>query len=144
MKNLYLFKDIGSDTLNSYYPNYVHIANYLRNEGIPKWSFHQGMGQNIFPSGLNRPFNILIYLLGSKNIAYGIEYVEFIKVFLAGIIFYFYLGLLGLENYTRIVGSLLFAFSGYMILGTGWYAHSSYVTYGAFLLLTFELLLKKK
>jgi hypothetical protein len=44
--SLYLFKDIGSDTLNYYYPQMLNVSNYLREEGIPAWSFYQCMGQN--------------------------------------------------------------------------------------------------
>jgi hypothetical protein len=47
--SLYLFKDIGSDTLNYYYPQLLNVSNYLREEGIPAWSFYQGMGQNMLP-----------------------------------------------------------------------------------------------
>ena len=33
--SLYLFKDIGSDTINYYYPQMLNVSNYLREEGIP-------------------------------------------------------------------------------------------------------------
>jgi uncharacterized membrane protein YfhO len=147
LKKLFLFKDIGSDTITTYYPQYLHISDYLRSEGIPRWSFNQGMGQNIFPGfpgSIADPFNLILYALGRDYLAYGIVYVEFLKVFLSGIIFYRYLRLLDLTKYTSLTGSLLFAFSGYMILGTTWWAaHSSVVLYGAFLLFAFEKLFKQ-
>jgi uncharacterized membrane protein YfhO len=144
LKKLFLFKDIGSDTITTFYPQYLHISDYLRTEGIPKWSFNQGMGQNIFPGGIADPFNLILYALGRDYLAYGIVYIEFLKVFLAGIVFYYYLKLLDLTKYTSLLGSLLFAFSGYMILGTSWWAtHSSVVLYGAFLLFAFEKLFKQ-
>ena len=64
---VYLFKDIGGDTLNQFYPRLVHIAEYLRTEGIPKWSFHQGMGQNLFPGDIHNPFRLILYILGPAS-----------------------------------------------------------------------------
>ena len=89
--NLYLFKDIGSDTVNSLLPRIVHVADYLRSEGIPEWSFNQGMGQNIFAKSLGNPFAWILYLLGRNYLAYGIAYVEVLKILLGGIFFYLYL-----------------------------------------------------
>ncbi|MCP4269097.1 MAG: hypothetical protein GY777_26585 [Candidatus Brocadiaceae bacterium] len=34
LKNVYLFKDIGSDTINAKWPTMAHIADYIRKEGI--------------------------------------------------------------------------------------------------------------
>jgi len=141
-KKLYIFKDIGSDSYNQAYPFYIHISDYLRTEGIPKWSFNQGMGQNIFPGGINNPFTLLLYFMGRDYLGYSIAYVELFKIVLGGTIFYFYLRLIPLTKYAAIVGGLLFAFSGYMILGSGWYGHSTAVVFGAFLLFSFEKLFK--
>lgn len=138
LKKLYIFLDIGSDTYNKFWPNYSHIANYLRSDGIPKWSFYTGMGQNIFPGGINDPFNLILYSLGDKYLPYGFIYVELLKITIGGMIFFNYLKILSLSKYTQIVGGLLFAFSGYMIIGGCWYGHATYVLYGAFLLFSFE------
>jgi len=140
--NVYIFKDIGSDSYNHGYPNFVHISEYLRNEGIPKWSFSQGMGQNIFPGGISNPFCVILYLIGQDHLAYGIAYVEVLKILLCGIFFYLYIRTLLSDNYISIVGAILCSFSGYIILGSGWYGHSLFVTYGAFLLFSFEKLFK--
>src|SRR5437763_1534889 len=43
-----LYKDLGSDTLNGYYPVVFHFSQYLREYGIPLWSFSTGLGQNVF------------------------------------------------------------------------------------------------
>ena len=64
--HLYLYKDIGSDTVNAFYPAYVHLADYVRTDGWPAWSFSQGMGQNIFPGSLGRPPNLVLMLMGSE------------------------------------------------------------------------------
>ncbi len=47
-----LYKEVGSDSLNDYFPTFAHLSDYLRTSGLPSWSFSVGMGQN------------LIYLIG--------------------------------------------------------------------------------
>ena len=143
LRKLYLFTDIGSDTVNIYYPSFVHNAEYLRSEGLLRWSFHQGMGQNLYPGDIFNPFSAILYALGSKLLAYGIIYVECLKIILAGIIFYFTLATMGFGGFSRIVGALLFSFSGYLILGSAWYGHSAFIVYASLMILAFEKLFKQ-
>ena len=42
-----LYRDIGSDSLTSYYIDFVHLSKYIRSDGFPSWSFHVGMGQDL-------------------------------------------------------------------------------------------------
>jgi uncharacterized membrane protein YfhO len=128
---LYIFKDIGSDTYNQAYPLYVHMANYLRTDGIPRWSFNIGMGQNIFPGGINDPFSLILYTLGSSKIAYAIVYVELLKIIAGGTFFLLYFRTMKFSGYTCLIGGLLYAFSGYMIIGTEWYNFSTFMVYVA-------------
>src|SRR4051812_43071854 len=91
-KNVFLYKDIGSDTVNISYPPMKHIADYIHSVGLPKWSFNYGMGQNIFPFFLQRdPFDVLLFMAGKESLAYGIGYIEFLKVIMGGLVFFFYL-----------------------------------------------------
>jgi len=142
--HLYLYKDIGSDTINGFYPLYVHLADYMRAEGWPGWSFNQGMGQNIFPHSIGDPFNLLVVMMGADYIAYGLIYVQVLKVFLAGILFYLYLRVLSLEPMAAIMGALFYAFSGFIILGGTWYIFSVDAVYFALLLYAFERYLKER
>ena len=57
LKKVYLFKDIGSDSINIYLPYWVHISDYLRAEGIPQWSHQVGMGQSIYMFDMGNPFS---------------------------------------------------------------------------------------
>lgn len=143
LNKLFLFKDIGSDTINSFYPRLVHLANYLRSNGLPRWSFNQGMGQSIFPESLGNPFEWPLLLLGADRLAYGIAYMEVVKVVLGGILFYLYLRLLSENVYVCMVGGLLYAFSGYMVLGGTWYYYSAQAVIIALLLYAFESYLQR-
>ena len=144
LEKYYIFKDIGSDTYNAFYPNTYAITHYIAVYGLPKWSFSNGMGQGIFPFFLHSPFDLLFYISGEKNIIASTIYVEVLKVILTGLTFYYYLRTMKLSNYTSIVGCLWFAFCGYCIVGSAWYVFSYEIFLLALLLLAFELLLLKQ
>lgn len=141
---VYLFKDMGSDTLNFYYPFYINISEILRENGLPGWSFEQGLGQNVFPFSLSDPTTYLLYLLGSDNLSFGIIWVEILKITCSGLLFFCFLKKLKLDTNAAYIGGLLYAFSGFMIVGGGWYIFSTLGLYTALILLSFEMLYAEK
>ncbi len=136
---LYLFKDIGSDTINYTYPQFVHLARYLRMEGIPAWSFNQGIGQNVFPFSIGEPFADILYLAGEKTLHFVIIWMELLKIFLGGIFFFMFLRKRNISPVPSITGGLLYSFSSYMIIGGSWYQFSTEAVYASLLLYAFEL-----
>ncbi len=140
----FIFKDIGSDTYNMFYPFMVHIGRYIREYGLPTWSFSQGLGQNIFPAGLSNPFLAILYLTGPDSAAQGIAFVELLKVFAGGIIFFAWLRYTGRSRFSAVAGGLAFSFCGYMIVGGTWYGHAAALVFGALYLFAFELLRVRK
>ena len=141
---LYLFDDSGTDTINIFYPSLKHVADYLRETGMPGWSFMQGIGQNIFPYSLSDPFNYPLYFAGGDRLASWIAWVECFKILLGGFFFQRYLRLMRLDGYVSVLGGLFFAFSGLAIIGSTWYVFSSNLVHAAFLLLAFEMFFQKK
>jgi uncharacterized membrane protein YfhO len=139
LNKIYLFKDIGSDSINANYPRMVQVARYISDVSfIPKWSFQQGMGQNILPFAFPDPFYFILLLSGPNNLIYGIGYMEIAKIITAGILFYFFLKKITASPYATIVGGLLYAFSGFVILGSCWTIFSTEAVYLALLLYAFE------
>jgi uncharacterized membrane protein YfhO len=137
---VYLFNDIGDDTLNVYYPAYINITEALWRGNLPGWSFEQGLGQNVFPFSLSDPTVYLLYLLGSDNLPFGIVWVEIFKITCSGLLFFCFLKKLKLDTNAAYIGGLLYAFSGFMIVGGGWYIFSTLGLYTALILLSFEML----
>ncbi|MGZ3867053.1 MAG: YfhO family protein, partial [Bacteroidia bacterium] len=142
-QKIYLFKDIGSDSLNASWAWMSHSADYISQYGVPSWSFSMGMGQNILSFSFYDPFDYILYMFGKHNMPYLIVYKELAKILLAGFLFFKYLRLLNFTNYTSTIGAMAFAFCGYMVLGSGWYLFSFEVFNAALLLYTFELLYQK-
>jgi len=138
---LFLYEDIGSDTINIFYPNIYQLSNYFRESGIPAWSFYQGIGYDIYPAAFSDPFNLILCMLPTEKLAYGIGYAEFLKVILSGIIFYAYIQTINENKFVANIGGLLAAFSGFLILGSGWYTFSYQALQIIFLLFSIERLL---
>lgn len=135
----YLFKDIGSDSINLSWPQVTLLANYIKAEGFPMWSFAQGMGQNIMPSFAD-PFSWVAIFSGTQHIAYSFIWMELFKMVLTAIFFYCFLDQLKLSTVSKILGTLLYTFSGFMIIGSGWGIFSAEACLFALLLLSFEKL----
>ena len=143
-QKLYLFLDIGSDTLNASLPKFYHISQYLREYGIPGWSFNQGMGQNIYPFAIGDPFNFILYLFGTPYLVFVIVYVEILKIFIGGIFFFLYLKQLKISNFSSILGGLFYSFSSFNIVGGSWLNCSTEAAHVAFMLFALELFYQNK
>ncbi len=139
---LFLFRDIGSDSINIFHPTYAHLADYVRTNGLPKWSFQQGLGQNILPHSLGNPFHWLYIMVGSKSLPFAYAWVEYLKIVLSGFVIYKYLKTIEYDSYVATIGALLFSFSGFMIVGCGWYVFSTQALQFALLLLAIERLMQ--
>ncbi len=144
LKHAFLFWDINDDSFVISYPKFTNICNYIATYGVPKWSFKVGMGQNIFPFLFDDPFDIIIYLAGAKHVAALFIYVEVVKIILSGIVFFYYLKQLKLSAYTCILGSLLFSFCSFIIVGGPFYIFPFQAFNLALYLLAFELLFNKQ
>lgn len=143
LKKIFLFKDIGSDTINMYHPLLINISEYMKNEGVPGWSFSQGMGQNIFPLWLGDFFSNFIMLFDKNAIPKMIVFMEILKIFLCAFIFFRFLKELKVTGFSAMIGALLYAFTGYVILGGTWIIFSTEAVYVAIMLLGFERWLNK-
>ncbi len=118
-KKTFNFLDIGSDMINAFYPFNKVSADYFHDYGMGSWSFRQGMGQDISPL-YNSPLYYLFFLGNSENIPISTVYIEFLRIFLNGIVFFWYLKLIKYNNYTSIIGSICFALMGFLTLVLGW------------------------
>jgi hypothetical protein len=142
---LYLFKDIGSDSINGAFPSYTTFISLFKSCRLPSWSFEFGMGQNIWGFLLGDVFTLATFTCGEVDcMANLLAWREMGKLILAGIIFAFYCSIIFPRKLICIVvGALAYAFSGYAVLGSCWTIHSTEVVYLALWMLAMELWLTK-
>jgi hypothetical protein len=116
---LLLYKDIGSDSINFHYPYFVHLSDYLRSNGLPRWSFNVGMGQSIFPYINSLLFDPVVWL--PRNlIAHALVYQHLLKVVICGFLFFRFLELRKANLAASLLGALLVSLSAYMCMGSCW------------------------
>ncbi|WP_238858722.1 YfhO family protein [Clostridium sp. YIM B02569] len=125
--NLLIYTDTGSDTYYVYWPFYKFILQSIKEGTFSLWSFHMGIGTNIFSLTdlMFDPFNIILIIFPIKMIPYGIVLLMIIKLYISGLIFYLYLNMIGINVKVTILGSLIWAFNGYIVL---WGQHYMFAT----------------
>jgi hypothetical protein len=151
LKKLYLFKDIGSDTINTFYPQ--RYMNALNRELGLAYTFTNGMGAAVNETKpgffgyialfLRNPLNFWYHFVPAQKIHIALFYYQLCNIVSAAVVFFFYLRTINFSKYASILGALLFSFSGTMIIGSGWYHHTGELLNLALFLLAFELYFKR-
>jgi uncharacterized membrane protein YfhO len=132
-----LYKDIGSDSVNIFFPYLVHLSGYIRSEGFPSWSFCVGMGQSLSHLAGYLVWQPLVWLPRAL-ISHALVFQHLFKTIIAGLFFFRFLQLRGLNFPATLLGSLLLAFSSYMSMGACWYINADEVVAFAGLLAATE------
>jgi len=141
---IYLFKDIGCDGLNVTYPNIVMISDYFKREGMPSWTFTQGMGQNIYPFWLDQ-FLWVLSFVDKDSIPKALIWVNWCELLLSGFIFHQYLRTINVTKFASIIGGLCYAYCAYAIAASGWANRFAIELFNtALLLLALEKFFQKK
>ncbi|MBK9284225.1 MAG: YfhO family protein [Sphingobacteriaceae bacterium] len=135
---VFVFKDIGSDYINLYIPWINSFSDMVRAGVLPGWSFQQGMGQNVFPLWMSDFFSNILMFVDKNKIPHYLAFVELVKVVLCGMVFFKFLQQLKLSNFTALIFALLYAFSGFVIMGGTWVIYSIEALYLAVILYGFE------
>ena len=132
-----LYTDIGSDSVNIFYPYYVLRSDYLRNVGLFSWSFSVGLGQNLYPY-LGTILISPVVFLPKAAIAYALIYQHLFYTAVASLCFAGFLRLRGLPSSSCVLGAMCLGLSGYMCIGSCWYFHAAETACFAVLLLATE------
>ena len=119
---VYNVGDVGSDTTEQYYPFYLWLIDSVRNGTLASWTFDYELGVSIqtFQTWLFDPFNLIVVplglLLGNAKLSVALTISQSIKVLLSAFLFDHLLTRYCETPLARLLGSLLYSFSGFMIL----------------------------
>lgn len=115
--DFFLWSDLGSDTLNSYWPAYTYFSNAIR-QGPVFLSLELGLGINIFSGSLLffDPFMWLYALADMAGIARLLIIVHVLKLLIGALFFQQYLGFFLKSRYVIFIFSLLYAFNSFMMI----------------------------
>lgn len=134
-----LFKDIGSDSINIFYPQMLQAVKAYKLYGATSsFSLENVMGGKV---GFN-PYDLFSWVMvwgGPNNLAESYAYVEMLKALFTTTLGYFFFRNQSYTNVASSIGALCFGFSGYIALGaSGWFVHSTEVVYVVAALWLFE------
>lgn len=140
----FIFKDAGSDCYEEYYPLYVYIVNRIKSGEFSLWNNSWGLGCDTLSrqEWLLDPFAIITIIIGvlgnDHAIAVSLVIAQFLKILLAGFLFYKYLGYFDLEDAVKIIGAYLYAFNSYLIVWGQHYWFGAASVYMVALLIALE------
>jgi len=135
----YVFLGFVSDTFAQFFPEYFFRIDKILSGNFPFWSFQLDLGMNSYPLiGNFNPFDMLLLLAGKENIVYVLPYIVIFKFVIAGSLFYGFLRKLKICVHAALIGSLIFTYSGYMVLNGQWYYYQNYAVFAALMLFLFE------
>jgi hypothetical protein len=136
-EKLVLYKDVGADSANDTYPTFVHLSDYIRRHGFPSWSFCVGMGQSLFYLTGSLIWEPVVWL-PRQLIPFALVVQHLLKTLIAGLLFFRFLRLRGLNLCGSLGGALFLAFSAHMCMGSCWIISADDTVCFAFLLFAVE------
>ncbi len=149
----YAIGDVGSDTIEQYVPFYCGLIGSAREGTLTffnYWTFDFELGVNAatFQQWMYDPFNLIVIslglLLGEAHLSLVLVITQSIKVVLSIFLFDHFLTRYCDTPIARVLGALLYGFSGFMILGAQHYWLGSVFPIFTFAMLMFELYLEKR
>lgn len=114
----FAYLDIGSDTWSYFLPQAMHLADYLRSEGWPGWSFSIGLGAPMFPAW--DPFVWPYIAVGAENVLAARIWVFAAKLLFAGWAFFLLLRRIEAAPAAATVAALAYTFCGYALINAQW------------------------
>ena len=146
LKQIFVYSDIGSDTVYVYYPFFSSLARKISNQDFSMWDFTYGTGNNILTrqSDVGSIFTWLTCIFGAKYIKYALAIVQILKIFCAGFACYFYLNNFKFSVVSKVVVAYIYAFNGFIILWGQHYFFASASIYVVLLLGSIEKSLTSK
>ena len=144
--HLYLYQDIGNDTINSYYPYYLRFIRAIQSNNLGFWFNDLGLGNNILSMGIlfTDPFSVILLPFGTTYLVEGLLVKAIVSILCAGILFYVYEGNFNLSEKVKVIGAILYAFNGYMILWGQHYHFATIIVLIPLLMHAYERMLKKE
>lgn len=143
--NYFIYLDVGSDTMHSFYPIYRFAASCLREWDFSQWSFAIGTGATTFnyTSVMMDPFAWPVILagavLGDQVIAGLLVYMQVVKVLACGLVCLRFLRWHGITGLPGVIGAYAYGMNGFLML---WGQHYWLGT-AVFWIITFLTLLEK-
>lgn len=139
--------DIGSDTLNTYYPTYYYFSRMIHGE-IPWNTFvlQAGLGADYFTSFIKLllPLEIVMFVFPPKLLPYGILLSVYLKFIVLTIASYYLFQYLFKKERVSVICTIIWTFSSYTMIWGNHYQFLSAIVYFTICMCFFVRFLDKK
>ena len=115
---VYLYSDIGSDSIAMSYPVLALVSRMLRTGAVSTYSVQMGLGADLAATLLQfvNPVRLLMVIFGEKHLAFGIFLSTWVQVNLTAVFSYLFLRKLTDDGFGSLIGSLSWTFSSYVVV----------------------------
>lgn len=145
----FAYRDVGSDTAEQYVPYYLNLLDSIRDGSLGFWNFEYGLGTSFmsYQSWTLDPFNAVLIPLGlvfgNGALAGILVAVQSLKVIACGFLFDCLLTRYCRIPLSRVLGSSVFAFCGYLMLWGQHYWLGSVIVMATLLTVLLEALMHR-
>lgn len=118
----FMFDDVGSDTLNQYYPYYVSLISRIKDGTFGIWNSQHALGTSLVNnvSQTFDPFGLIVIIPGIiggiETIKYMLVFMQIAKILASAYLCRVYLRLFNISDVAASLGAYLYAFNGYLML----------------------------
>lgn len=147
---IFVFADIGSDTVQQYVPYYTSCVERIREGSFQLWNWNYGLGTSVLNnmSQTLDPFGLFTILggvvFGTDAIVHVLIWSQMLKVICAYFICRYYLHMFRLGEWSVCIGAYLYAFNAFIMLWGQHYMLGTGSIYILLILIGIEKILKSK
>lgn len=147
-KNVYIFRDIGADTINQYVPAIDYTMNNLKNFSFDSWAMEYGFGANIVNVMIPDPIMLVCIAIGAffGNTLIPILLIvhKIAAVILSAVFAYKFLSLFSKNYYVVAIVSYVYAFNGFATIWGQHYVFTVFPVYAILAIYCVEKYLREK
>lgn len=147
---LFIFADIGSDTIQQYYPYYMNCVRRIQEGSFDIWNWDYGLGTSLMNniSQTLDPFGLFVILggviCGISKVRRLLVIAQILKIVLSALLCRYFLKMFHLSEKATCVGGYLYAFNGYLMLWGQHYLLGTICIYQIIILIFLEKLLRER
>lgn len=145
----FAYRDMGADTVDQYVPYYLDLVRKVGSGGLGTWNMSYGLGASFmsYQSWTLDPFCLVIVpltlLLGQERLSLVLVIAQGLKMLLCGLLIDHVLTFYCKRPLSRIVGSVLYSFCGFLLLWGQHYWIGASIVMATLMMLMLELLMQR-
>ena len=146
----FMFNDVGSDTLNQYYPFYISLISRIKDGTFGVWNSQHALGTSMINnvSQTLDPFGLIVIIpgliAGIETVKYMLVIMQIAKILASAYLCRIYLKLFNISEVAACLSAYLYAFNGYLMLWGQHYIMGTGSVYLVLILFFLESSIRKR